>query len=199
VGTVAAYSNVGFDLLADALETAAGRPYAELLKARVTAPLGMTDTGFSPTVAQCERLMLGTGLAPAAPCLDTQATDGSGGLYSTGGDMARWLRRNLDLGDPALTLSHAIYRQRQALSAAIGFDEGGPMVGLGLGWVIVAGHDAMPTILQKSGGGGGFMSYIAFAPGRDAGVFAVVSKVDFGMFLALTQGLNGLLATLVTR
>lgn len=198
-GGAAAYSNIGFDLLADALETAAGEPYPELLRSDVTGPLGMTDTGFAPTAEQCRRLMLGTGLAPAAPCLDTAATDGSGGLYSAGADMARWLRHNLEDDSPALPLAHAVYRQRQALPAAIGFDEAGPMSGLGLGWVVEAAHGAMPMIVQKSGGGAGFMGYIAFAPGRGVGVFVALSRVDFAMFTAMTQAANALIASLATR
>ena len=134
-GTVASYSNVGFDLLADAIETAGGQSYPELLRARVTAPLGMVDTGFAPTQEQCGGLMVGTGLGGAATCVDTHATDGSGGLYSTGDDMAHWLRHNIQDPDGILMLSHAIYRPRQSLPAAIGFDEAGPMAGLGLGWV----------------------------------------------------------------
>src|SRR6185503_10586083 len=78
-GTTAAYSNVGFDLLADALEAAAGQPYPDLLRARVTGPLGMKDTGFAPTPEQCARLMTGTGLDGPATCVDTHATGGSGG------------------------------------------------------------------------------------------------------------------------
>jgi len=96
---IAAYSNVGYDLLADAIETAAGRSYPELLRRLVTAPLGMADTGFAPTPEQCARLMVGTGLGGAGPCVDTQATDGSGGLFSTGNDMARWLRHNIEDAD----------------------------------------------------------------------------------------------------
>ncbi len=65
-GTIAAYSNPGFDLLADAIETAGGQPYPDLLRTRVTAPLGMTDTGFAPTHEQCARLMIGSGLGGAA-------------------------------------------------------------------------------------------------------------------------------------
>jgi len=124
-GAIAAYYNVGFDLLADAIETAAGQSYPDLLRARVTAPLGMADTSFAPTPEQCARLMIGTGLDGPGPCVDTHATDGSGGLYSTGNDMARWLRHNIKEADGALALSHAVYRQRQALSAAIGFDKAG--------------------------------------------------------------------------
>ena len=198
-GTIAAYSNVGFDLLADAIETAAGQSYPDLLRARVTAPLGMADTGFAPTPEQCARLMIGTGLGGAGPCVDTHATDGSGGLYSTGNDMALWLRHNIEDPDGMLALSHAVYRQRQALPAAIGFDEAGPMAGLGLGWVTVASEGIHPTLVAKSGGGVGFMSYIAFAPGRGVGLFVAVNRVDFAMFFGLTEAANELIANLVTR
>ena len=198
-GSIAAYSNVGFDFLADAIETAAGQPYPDLLRARVTAPLGMTDTGFTPTPEQCARLMIGSGLGGAGPCVDTHATDGSGGLYSTGNDMARWLRHNIEDADGPLALSHAIYRQRQALQAAIGFDEAGPMAGLGLGWVTVAAQGIHPTLIAKSGGGAGFMSYIAFVPGRDVGLFVAVNRVDFAMFFALTEAAKAMIANLVTR
>jgi len=198
-GTVASYSNVGFDLLADAMETAAGRSYPDLLRARVTAPLGMADTGFAPTPEQCARLMLGTGLGGAATCVDTHATDGSGGLYSTGDDMALWLRHNIEDAGGILTLSHAVYRSRQSLPAAIGFDEAGPMAGLGLGWVTIASDGIRPLLVAKSGGGAGFMSYIAFAPGRDVGLFVAVNRVDFAMFFGMTTAANGLIANLVTR
>ncbi len=198
-GAVAAYSNIGFDLLADALVTASGQPYATLLHTYVTGPLGMTDTGFDPTPDQCKRLMIGSGIGGPGPCVDTEATGGSGGLYSTGDDMALWLHHNLDTTNPALLLSHAIYRPRQSLAAAIGFDEAGPMAGLGLGWVMQAAHGIQPMLLEKSGGGGGFMSYIAFAPGRDVGAFMVVNRIDFGMFAGLTKGINDLIANLATR
>jgi D-alanyl-D-alanine-carboxypeptidase/D-alanyl-D-alanine-endopeptidase len=198
-GTIAAYSNVGFDLLTDAEETATKQSYADLLRSRVTEPLGMIDTTFTPTPEQCSRLMIGSGLGGASPCVDTQATQGSGGLYSTGNDMARWLLYNIDDTDATSAVYHAVYRQRQALSAAIGFDEAGPMAGLGLGWVIQAGDGVHPMILEKSGGGVGFMTYTAFAPGRGTGVFVAINRVDFAAFSGLTESANGLIDSLVTR
>ena len=69
--------------------------------------------------------------------------------------MARWLRHNLADGDPAawpsLALAHAVYRQRQAMTAAIGFDEAGVMDGLARGWVVMAAHGHTPLIMQKCG------------------------------------------------
>src|ERR1700722_4042656 len=94
-GSIAAYSNIGFDLLADAIETADGKPYPDILRARVTGPLSMMDTTFMPTAEQCKRLMAGTGLGASTTCEDTHATDGSGGLYSTANDMAVLLANKL--------------------------------------------------------------------------------------------------------
>ena len=198
-GTVAAYSNVGFDLIADALEEATGQFYPALLRDRVTAPAGMTDTTATPTPEQCARLMIGTGLGGADPCEDTTATAASGGLYSTGNDMLLWLRRNMQDADGTLALSHAVYRQRQAIPTAIGFDDSAPMSGLGLGWVISEAAGTRPLLLEKSGAGVGFMSYVAFAPGRDVGLFVVVNRLDFAPFAGLMAGANTLVASLATR
>jgi serine-type D-Ala-D-Ala carboxypeptidase/endopeptidase len=197
-GTIAAYSNVGFDLLADAIESAGKKPYRDLLRTHVTAPLGMNDTCFAPSRKQCAQLMTGSGDDDAAPCGDMHA-DGSDGLYSTAGDMALWLRHNVREANDVLALSHAVYRPRQSMPAAVGFGEASPIAGLGLGWVSVAAQGIEPMLLVKSGGGPGFMSYIAFAPGRNAGMFVAVNRLDYSTFPALTDGANKLLASLVTR
>ncbi|QXQ08221.1 D-alanyl-D-alanine-carboxypeptidase/endopeptidase AmpH [Sphingosinicellaceae bacterium] len=198
-GSIASYSNVGFDLLADAVETATGKLYPALLRQYVTGPLGMADTVLTPTAEQCARLMTGSGLGGTFPCGDTRATGGSGGLYSTGSDMGRWLVHELANSDGALDVGHAVYRQRQALKAAIGFDEAGPMAGLGMGWVMVAGDGINPMLLAKSGGGLGFMSYMVMAPRRDVAVFVVVNRADFVMFGDITRMVNGLVASLAIR
>jgi len=82
----------------------------------------MVDTGFAPTAEQCERLIDRHGSRRSRPLRGHACTNGSGGLYSTGDDMAIWLRHNLEANE-TLALSHAVYWQRQSLTAAIGFDE----------------------------------------------------------------------------
>jgi D-alanyl-D-alanine-carboxypeptidase/D-alanyl-D-alanine-endopeptidase len=204
-GSVAAYSNVGFDLLGAALAEAAGISYAELLRERITRPLGMVDTSVAPNEEQCARLMAGYGIpgAEAAPCVSTANIAASGGVYSTADDMVLWLRHNLAREDPTvwptLALTHAAYVQRQDLSAAIGFDEAGPMDAIALAWLIEAADGHRPMILQKSGGLAGFMSYIAFAPGRDVGAFVAVNRIDFGLFGDLTDDVHELIAMLAPR
>jgi serine-type D-Ala-D-Ala carboxypeptidase/endopeptidase len=204
-GSVASYSNVGFDLLGAALATATNKSYPALLRERITGPLGMSDTVLEPSQEQCARLMTGYGIpgADAEPCVSTANIGGSGGLYSTGDDMVLWLRHNLSRNDPAvwptLALSHAPYLERTTLDAAIGFDEAGTMDGIALAWLVEQPAEHRPMILQKSGGLAGFMSYTAFAPGRGVGVFVAVNKIDFGMFAGLTAGANELIASLAPQ
>ena len=204
-GSVAAYSNLGFDLLGAALAQATGKSYADLLRERITGPLGMADTGLTPSSEQCARLMTGYGIpgAEAAPCVGTANIAASGGVYSTADDMVLWLRHNLARADaaawPTLVLTHAAYVQRQNLSAVIGFDEAGPMDAIGLAWLVEMADGHRPMILQKTGGLAGFMTYIAVAPGRDVGVFVAANRIDFGMFSDLTDGANELIAVLAPR
>ena len=197
-GTIAAYSNVGFDLLADAIETAAGQTYPDLLRARVTGPLGMADTGFAPTPEQCGRLMIGSGLGGAWSLVIRMPR------MAAAASTARQRHGTLAAPQPRGHDRDAGVEPRR-LSPAAGpagchrFRRGGTDGGSGLGWVIVAGRGIQPTLEAKSGGGVGFMSYVAFAPGRDVGLFVAVNRVDFAMFYGLVGAANGLIANFVTR
>jgi serine-type D-Ala-D-Ala carboxypeptidase/endopeptidase len=60
-------------------------------------------------------------------------------------------------------------------------------------------HDHMRPTTQKSGGGGGFMSYVAFVPGGDIGLLVAVNRADFAVFYGLTAVANELRASLAPR
>jgi D-alanyl-D-alanine-carboxypeptidase/D-alanyl-D-alanine-endopeptidase len=99
-GSAALYSNVGYDLLGDALASAAGKTYAKLLHERLLAPLSMWDTTLAPSHEQCDRLMQPS--EDQGPCTDTQVSGASGGVYSTPTDMAKLLQYLLNVsGDSA--------------------------------------------------------------------------------------------------
>ena len=121
-GTEAFYSNVGFDLLSDALADAARMPYATLLWTRTLKPLNMWETTFYPTAAQCARLMQSAYLD--GPCTVTEGTEGSSGLYSTPADMAKWLRYLVGPGtasSPAQPdAAHAVYIPASSLKLTHG-------------------------------------------------------------------------------
>lgn len=180
-GDAALYSNIGFDLLGDALESAAHRPYAALLAERTTRPLAMRDTTFSPSPEQCSRLLRGThydGTPDDSPCTDTQASAGSAGLYSTPADMARWLQYLLGVSEIKQNgAAQAAYVQPSNLASVKGLDHAGEAAGMGLGWVILDAPATATRIVEKTGGGAGFTTYIALDQAHHT-----------GLFLALTAG-----------
>ncbi len=199
------YSNFGFDLLATALSAAANKPYPGLLQERITGPLKMADTTFTPSKEQKARLMQGHGFdGEALPDVQTGAVIvGSGGLYSTPNDLLRWMQWHLDRytaqdADVRL-LDHAIYRVRDGLDPVSGMDESGHMDGMGLGWVAMMPKGNRPLVLQKAGGLQGTFSYIAFAPARGVAVVVAINKFDFGAAMAMAAAANELIATLAPR
>ena len=177
-GTAAAYSNVGFDLLGDALQSAAHEPYPQLLTERTTRPLAMSETTFSPTAAQCARLLEAG--RPQGPCADTTATDGSSGLYSTAHDMTQWLKYLLGTAAPTIPAQNPAAQASYLLPANLvlmeGLEHAGTPNGIGLGWVHLL-TPANGEIIQKTGGGAGFATYIAFDPAH-----------HIALFLAATEG-----------
>jgi serine-type D-Ala-D-Ala carboxypeptidase/endopeptidase len=204
-GKAAAYSNLGFDLLGAALASAGGTGYGELLKTRITGPLGMADTALRLDEAQKSRLMTGYDFDgnPMEPFAALEAQGASGGIYSTADDMVRFMRwhlnRNDPMGDPVRVIDHALYLQRDGLEMAVGFDEAGKTDAIGLAWLAMRPEGSRPFILQKTGGFQGFMSYVALAPSRGVGIFVAMNQFNFGAFSQLADTANGLIAELAPR
>src|SRR3984885_3964340 len=176
-GTAAHYSNIGFDLLADALSAAAGKPHPQLFAERIAKPLGLRDTTLSPTPAECARLLIGA--KNEGVCSDTTAAAGSGGMYSTANDMTRWLKYLLNLPgvpmhqDPAAT---ATYIPASELRWTQGIGRAGVPIGIGLGWVHLNQPDDPAMIIEKTGGGAGYTTYIALNPTRHIGIFVAATQ-----------------------
>jgi serine-type D-Ala-D-Ala carboxypeptidase/endopeptidase len=192
-GTAAHYSNIGFDLLADALGAAAGKPYPQLFADRISKPLGLRDTTLSPTPGQCARLLIGA--RNEGRCTDTTAAAGSGGMYSTANDMTRWLKYLLGLPgvpmhqDPAAT---ATYISASELRWTQGIGRAGVPSGIGLGWVHLNQPDDPTMIIEKTGGGAGYTTYIALNPARHIGIFVAATQ-DLHAGPAVFRGSNDLL------
>lgn len=172
-GSEAVYSNIGFDLLSDALESAAHKPYAALLAEETLHRLGMRQTTYYPNPVQCERLLKSN--HDDGACAITEATEGSAGLYSTPADMTIWLKYLLGTGAPAVPAqdpaAQAVYLDPANLKKQVGLDHAGKPSGIGLGWMHLLPVDDPSHIIQKTGGGAGFTSYIAIVPARHAAIF----------------------------
>jgi serine-type D-Ala-D-Ala carboxypeptidase/endopeptidase len=197
-GTVALYSNVGFDFLADALADAAHRPYASLLASRMLTPLHMWQTTYFPDPAQCARLLKGAN--DEGPCTSTDNTMGSSGLYSTPDDVAKWLDYLLGTGgpsDPAQRAeARAVYLVASQLVRERGLDHAGAPDGIGLAWIHLGAANDHNHIIEKTGGGAGFLTYVAIHPASHTALFLAATDGQpgagtpgFNLFKAANNGL----------
>ncbi|HEY8276651.1 MAG TPA: D-alanyl-D-alanine-carboxypeptidase/endopeptidase AmpH [Methyloceanibacter sp.] len=199
------YSNFGFDLLAQALANVEGKPYADLLKARVLDPAGLKDTKFDLAPGDEARAMQGHNFdgSPMPFSKTALMIVGAGGLYSTPNDIMRWLKWHLDRNgakDAEMRLlDHATYLQRDGLSPVFGLDEGVEMDAMGLAWVMLAPEGNRPLILNKSGGLQGIFSYVAIAPSRNIGVFMAINEFNASGFEAMAKAANELITELAPR
>ncbi|CAL1329541.1 D-alanyl-D-alanine-carboxypeptidase/endopeptidase AmpH [Candidatus Providencia siddallii] len=196
-GKKASYSNLAYDLLADAMVQASKKPYSQLFKDYITSPSNMKDTTYTPTKEQCSRLMKGT---RSSSCNNTLAAAGSGGVYSTSTDIKKWMK-NLLLKDKKIknTISRKqnIYFLRKNLLEVKGMDIAGYADEIGLGWIYMKPQNKIPGIYQKTGGGGGFNTYIAIIPEESIGIFVAITRKDNTKFNKLIIFVNKL-ATLIS-
>ena len=194
-GTAALYSNVAFDFLGDALQSAAQKQYAALLAERTLNPLQMHNTTFFPNAEQCGHLLIGA--HEDGPCVATEATAGSSGLYSTASDMMIWLKYLLGTGgrgipaqDPS---AQAVYILPSNLVGQKGLDHAGEPTGVGLGWIHILPIDSPSHIVEKTGGGAGFETYIAINHSHRSAIFLAATDGSVGTHLNLFNAANKLL------
>jgi serine-type D-Ala-D-Ala carboxypeptidase/endopeptidase len=194
-GTAALYSNIGFDFLSDSLESAAHKPYPALLAERTLNPLHMRNTTYFPNPEQCRDLLIGA--HDQGPCTATEATAGSSGLYSTARDMTIWLRYLLRTGRPGTPAqdpaAQAIYMVPANLVRQKGLDHAGEPTGIGLGWIHILPVDSPSHIIEKTGGGAGFETYIAINHARRTAVFLARTDGSFDTHLNFFNAANKLL------
>jgi D-alanyl-D-alanine-carboxypeptidase/D-alanyl-D-alanine-endopeptidase len=194
-GTAALYSNVAFDFLGDALQSAAHKQYAALLAERTLNPLHMQHTTFFPNAEQCRHLLVSA--HEDGPCTATEATAGSSGLYSTPADMAIWLEYLLRTGPPGIPAQNAsaqaVYILPSNLVSQKGLDHAGEPTGVGLGWIHILPIDSPSHILEKTGGGAGYETYIAINHSRRTAIFLAATDGSVDTHLSLFNAANKLL------
>jgi D-alanyl-D-alanine-carboxypeptidase/D-alanyl-D-alanine-endopeptidase len=195
-GTAALYSNVGFDLLGDALAFASHQSYAQLLHDRLLQPLNMWDTTLVPSGEQCARLM--QPIKDEGPCTDTQASGASAGVYSTPADMVKLLHYLLQSpGAPAQPSSAlAVILDPQKLKSVQGLRHAGDPTGIGLAWIQLGDPSTPSAVIEKTGGGAGFTTYIALNPKRQTGIFLAATWGKGDAQVDLFHEANNLLAAL---
>jgi CubicO group peptidase (beta-lactamase class C family) len=178
-GEQAEYSNFGAGLLGHVLALQAGTDYETLVRKRITAPLGMTDTTITLSPAQRERLARGhDGNLKPVSNWDIPTLAGAGALRSTVDDMLKFVAANLGLVDSKLSATlQETHKARE--------DFGSAEARIGLGWIVITKYDR--TIHWHNGGTGGYHSFVGLDKEHRRGVVvlsnASPSIDDIGLHL----------------
>lgn len=165
IGSKYEYSNLGVGLLGLALARRAGMDYENLVRTRISAPLGMNSTGITLTQEMKARLAVGhdAKLAPVANW-DIPTLAGCGALRSDADDMLTFL---------AATLGYTKSKLAPAMAAMLAPRKptGMPGTDIALGWHISTQDGS--EIVWHNGGTGGYRSFVGFNPKTRLGVVAL--------------------------
>ena len=166
----AEYSNLAVGLLGHLLERTSGMSYEALLKEHITEPLDMHDTAITLTEEMKARLAtphLGDGTPTKNWDIPTLA--GAGAIRSTGNDMLRFIKAQLE--PPGGALGEAIdlaWKKHWDPSDPNAFD-------MGLGWHIA--HDGQTR--WHNGQTGGYHSMMLVNRPRGIGVSILCNSATF--------------------
>lgn len=142
-----AYSNLGAGLLGHALARHAGLTYEELVRERVTGPLGMADTGCEPAVETPGHRRRGK---PLDRVWHFDSLAGAGALWSTVADLERFLAAQL--APPVGRLGDAVRLTQEVRVPGRRLDHC-------LGWLRLHGRDGAAWF--HNGGTAGYRSFVA--------------------------------------
>jgi serine-type D-Ala-D-Ala carboxypeptidase/endopeptidase len=169
IGSVYEYSNFGIDLLAGVLDRATDGDYEQTVNDRILTPLGLRNTGYTPTAATLEHAAQSfdkTGHVVPTPVFGkgkARSVRGSVGMTSNVEDMLAFLKANIN--PPNSRLGEAMRMARQARARI----SNGDQAWMGLTWhlrIVEGGQE----IVWKNGGVRGFLTYIGFDPRARVGV-----------------------------
>jgi D-alanyl-D-alanine-carboxypeptidase/D-alanyl-D-alanine-endopeptidase len=95
--------------------------------------------------------------------------------------------------------ANRVYLLPSSLKGQYGLDHAGRPSGIGLGWMHVGGNEDVSHIIEKTGGGAGFTTYIAIHPASHTALFVAQTegrahgwKPGFNLFKASNDGLLAL-------
>ncbi|HVG10799.1 MAG TPA: serine hydrolase [Thermoanaerobaculia bacterium] len=161
------YSNLGFGILGVVLETAWGKPWADLVREKITAPLGMTDTVQELSEAQLSRFAEPWNGAERAHPWTFKAMAGAGSLHSTLADMSKF-------ADALLAGAKGPLGHVWPLLSG-GYEN---MLGGKIGLALIQVKDSGEDTYLHDGGTGGFRSSIQVRPGSSRAVIVLASNAS---------------------
>jgi len=169
-GARRSYSNLGVDLLGHAIALKAGKDYETLVEERICRPLGMNSTRVIVPPELKSRLAIGHAM-PGAPLpgTDFSVFPGAGGLRSTANDLLKFISAYMGLTPSPLAALMEKAKEPHSLESG----ETQRLVWSGDG-----------TVFEHSGLTFGFMSDLAFNPGKRRGIVILSNCANNGIAVA---------------
>ena len=168
IGMQYEYSNLGMGLLGHILELHTGKAYEDLIKNRITEPLGMTMTGITITDKMNSNLALGHNeQLEVVSNWDINTLAGAGAIRSTTSDMVKFIKANITTNDTSLN-------KAMKLSHEIAFTDDSKNFNIGLAWHFGNNN----TITWHNGGTGGYRAFTGFLNGTNRGVVVLTNSVS---------------------
>lgn len=90
------YSNTNYLVLGEIIQQVTGSSWEAEVRARITGPLGMSDTGVIPDVSAPGYKVVGGSFVDMTSIANPSIGGAAGGMQSTGRDMVRFVRAILD-------------------------------------------------------------------------------------------------------
>lgn len=173
------YSNTGYNLLGTIIERVAGKPYPEVLRERILAPLHMDHTVFNASRRIIPHLAtgyysIGSTFIEATPQSMT-GVYGEAGLSSTVDDLSTW--------------AQAVGAGRLVSPASLAQMTDGARNNYGFGWEIRSWHGR--RMVGHAGSGPGFSNMVARFPDDDLTI-VVLSNSDEASGGGTARALAGL-------
>jgi len=172
-GTQFEYSNLGFGLLGQGLAFKLHQPFADLLRERITRPLGMADTHFGEDPATASRRAQGHGynLKPVGQT-DDGALNPAGGLRSTADDLLKFVSLFVTGTGPDELVTAA------RITLTVDRPGEDPNTRMALGWRRTTLHGE--AYYWSNGSSDGSRTFMGFNPARRVAVVALADTASGG-------------------
>lgn len=170
------YSSPAFLLVGLIVERASGQPYPEFVTERILSPLKLTRTTTGPAPDGAAR---GYEDGEPVPSWDLTAMPGTGDLWSTTGDLTRFITA-LHSGE---LLTASSLRAMTTPHAALDDDDAGEpkMTTTGYGYGTYTGTFAGHRALYHTGDNPGYLSFACWIPDLEASVVVLLNDSSEGV------------------
>jgi len=167
------HSNAAGQLLAYILENIYKKPFATLISEQITGPRAMNNTVFLAAGTHINVAAGYDGKGSRMPYFTAKELLPAGGLYSTTGDMVKFIQFMLENKNDTAVLARA---------KTVSID----VYGIALNWFVYTYDDGY-TQVWTDGGTSGFVSYLVIYPQLNSGIILLCNRADQYSFTSLPQ------------